>query len=32
MKNILTIGKKSRQAFENLKNINHERINKTLND
>ncbi len=32
MKNILIIGKKSRQAFENLKRISHKRINKTLED
>ena len=32
MKNILNIGKKSKRAFENLKNVNHKRINKTLND
>ena len=30
MKNILTIGKKSKIAFENLKKISHKRINKTL--
>ena len=32
MKNILTIGKKSKQAFENLKRINHKKIDKTLED
>ena len=32
MKNILIIGKKSKQAFENLKKISHKKINKTLND
>jgi len=32
MKNILIIGKKSKRAFENLKKVNHKRINKTLND
>ncbi len=32
MKNILKIGKKSKQAFENLKKINHKKINKTLDD
>ena len=32
MKDILTIGKNSKRAFENLKKINHKRINKTLND
>ena len=32
MKNILVIGEKSKQAFENLKKINHKRINKTLDD
>ena len=32
MKNILTIGQKSKQAFENLKKINHQIINKTLVD
>ena len=32
MKNILIIGKKSKQAFENLKKVNHKRINKTLDD
>ena len=32
MKNILIIGKKSKQAFENLKKVNHKRINKTLED
>ena len=32
MKNILTIGKKSKQAFENLKKVKHKRINKTLDD
>ena len=31
MKNILIIGKKSKKAFENLKKVNHDRINKTLN-
>ena len=31
MKNILTIGKKSKIAFENLKKISHKRINKTKN-
>ena len=32
MKNILIIGKKSKLAFENLKKVNHKRINKTLDD
>ena len=32
MKNILTIGKKSKLAFENLKKVNHKRINETLDD
>ena len=32
MKNILIIGKKSKKAFENLKKVNHDKINKTLND
>ena len=32
MKNILIIGKKSKQAFESLKRTNHTKINKTLND
>ncbi len=32
MKNILTIGQKSKQAFENLKKVNHKKINKTLVD
>ena len=32
MKNILIIGKKSKQAFESLKRTNHAKINKTLND
>ena len=32
MKNILLIGKKSKQAFESLKKTNHKKINKTLND
>tara|TARA_Y100000816_G_C26073708_1_gene565001 strand:+ start:37 stop:1278 length:1242 start_codon:yes stop_codon:yes gene_type:complete len=32
MKNILIIGKKSKKAFENLKKVNHNRINKTLDD
>tara|TARA_B100000900_G_scaffold408364_1_gene422513 strand:- start:970 stop:2214 length:1245 start_codon:yes stop_codon:yes gene_type:complete len=32
MKNILKIGIRSKQAFENLKKINHKRINKTLKD
>tara|TARA_B100001057_G_scaffold460783_1_gene512187 strand:- start:11141 stop:12382 length:1242 start_codon:yes stop_codon:yes gene_type:complete len=32
MKNILTIGQKSKQAFESLKKVNHKRINKTLVD
>ena len=32
MKKILIIGQKSKIAFENLKKINHKRINKTLND
>tara|TARA_E500000178_G_scaffold354706_1_gene424680 strand:+ start:2105 stop:3346 length:1242 start_codon:yes stop_codon:yes gene_type:complete len=32
MKNILTIGKKSKQAFEKLKNVNHKKINKALDD
>ena len=32
MKDILTIGKNSKRAFENLKKINHKRINKTLDD
>ena len=32
MKNILIIGKKSKQAFENLKKTSHKKINKTLED
>ena len=32
MKKILIIGKKSKQAFESLKKINHNQINKTLDD
>ena len=32
MKNILIIGKKSKKAFENLKIVNHKKINKTLED
>ena len=32
MKNILIIGKKSKQAFERLKKVHHKRINKTLDD
>ncbi len=32
MNNILKIGKRSKQAFENLKKINHKKINKTLED
>ncbi len=32
MKNILKIGEKAKQAYENLKKINHKRINKTLDD
>ena len=32
MKNILIIGKKSKQAFENLKKVSHKRVNKTLDD
>jgi len=32
MKNILNIGKKSKEAFENLKKVNHKRINKALDD
>ena len=32
MKDILIIGKKSKRAFENLKKVNHKRINKTLDD
>ena len=32
MKNILIIGKKSKQAFESLKKISHKKINKTLED
>ena len=32
MKNILLIGKKSKKAYENLKKINHKKINKTLDD
>ncbi|MAH89991.1 MAG: glutamate-5-semialdehyde dehydrogenase [Candidatus Pelagibacter sp.] len=32
MENILIIGKKSKRAFENLKKVNHNRINKTLDD
>ena len=32
MKNILTIGKKSKLAFENLKKVSHRRINSTLDD
>ncbi|MDC3152407.1 glutamate-5-semialdehyde dehydrogenase [Pelagibacteraceae bacterium] len=32
MKNIFIIGRKSKQAFENLKKVNHKRINKALDD
>ena len=32
MKNILEIGKKSKKALENLKKVNHKKINKALND
>ena len=32
MKNILTMGRKSKLAFENLKRVSHSRINNTLND
>ena len=32
MKNILTMGKKSKLAFENLKRVSHNRINNTLTD
>jgi len=32
MKNILSIGRKSKQAFENLKGIDHKKINKALED
>ncbi len=32
MKNILLIGKKSKQAFEKLKEVNHKKINKALDD
>ena len=32
MKNIINIGKNSKKAFEGLKKIKHETINKTLND
>ena len=32
MKNILIIGKKSKKAFENLKNVSHKKINKALKD
>tara|TARA_B100001057_G_scaffold79956_1_gene75139 strand:+ start:851 stop:2092 length:1242 start_codon:yes stop_codon:yes gene_type:complete len=32
MKSILTIGKKSRVAFESLKGISHKRVNKALSD
>ncbi len=32
MKNILEIGKKSKNAFENLKGVNHQKINKALDD
>ncbi len=32
MKEILKIGIKSKQAFEDLKKIDHKKINKTLND
>ena len=32
MKNILTIGQKSKQAFENLKKVKNKKINKTLVD
>ena len=32
MKNILTIGKKSKKALENLKRVKHKKINKALND
>ena len=32
MKNILNIGEKAKHAYENLKKVNYQRINKTLND
>ena len=32
MKNILIIGKKSKQAFENLKKVSHRKIDKALKD
>ena len=32
MKNILEIGKKSKKALENLKKVDHKKINKALND
>ena len=32
MKNILELGKKSKKAFENLKKVDHKRINKVLDD
>ena len=32
MRNILKLGKKSKRAFENLKKVNHKKIDKTLSD
>ncbi len=32
MKNILKIGLKSKKAFEHLKKVDHEKINKTLDE
>ncbi len=32
MRNILKLGKRSKKAFENLKEINHKKINNTLDD
>ena len=32
MKNILELGKNSKKAFENLKQVNHKKINKALDD
>ena len=32
MKNILQLGIKSKKAFESLKNTNHSKINKVLDD
>ena len=32
MKKILNIGKKSKEAFENLKKLSHKKINKALGD